>query len=91
MGRMSQKNRILCEVFDCELEELQLNITLNPTVYRIKQAMELLASKTAWDLWLNHAHWISESFGQGMPIDDKAERAKFELWYENNRKKQNEK
>lgn len=91
MGKMSQKNRILCDVFDCELENLQVSITLNPTVQRVKAAMELLATKTAWDLWLHHAHWGADNFGQGIPVNEKTERTKFEIWYANNRVKQNEK
>jgi hypothetical protein len=91
MGKMSQKNKILCEVFDCELEDLQLNITLNPTVSRIKAAMDILAEKTAWDLWLFKAKRLSAMFSDHPPLNVKEERGLFNTWYTKNNKKQNEK
>lgn len=89
MRSMSLKNKILCEVFDSELIDLQLNITLNPTIMRIKSAMDMYAVRTAWDLWKKNTDFLVDAFGQGVPVDEDVDRAKFEKWYAENQKKQN--
>jgi len=43
-------DEILCNVFDCDIDDLQLNITLNPDKDRILKAMEI-----SYNLALKHA------------------------------------
>lgn len=54
---MSVKNQVLCEVFDCELDELSTVISENrdSAIMHIKQAMDIYSTRLAWDMWLDNA------------------------------------
>lgn len=90
MGKISVKNKILCEVFDCELDDLQSTIVNNAdcAVVHIKAAMEILAMRRSWDVWKRFAVRHYDADHKEPHIDEPAERKRFLKWFEDNEKKQ---